>query len=43
VKSQVTHLNLDEHRRRMMAMRASQLGISLTDNVAILIARTGAS
>jgi hypothetical protein len=37
LKSQVTHLNLDERRRRLMAMRASQLGISFTEYVGTLI------
>lgn len=37
MKSQVTHLNLDERHRRLMAMRSAQLGISLTEYVSTLI------
>jgi len=39
VKSQVTHLNLDEQRRQLLAMRAGQLGVSMTQYVAALIDR----
>ena len=39
VKSQVTHLNLDEQRRRLLAMRSGQLGLSMTQYVAALIDR----
>jgi hypothetical protein len=39
VKSQVTHLNLDEQRRQLLAMRSGQLGLSMTQYVAALIDR----
>ena len=39
MKSQVTHLNLDEQRRKLLAMRSGQLGLSMTDYVAALIDR----
>jgi hypothetical protein len=39
VKAQVTHLNLDEQRRRVLAMRSGQLGLSMTQYVAALIDR----
>jgi hypothetical protein len=37
VKQQVTHLNLDERHRRLMAMRSAQLGMSLSDYVSTLV------
>jgi hypothetical protein len=37
MKSQITHLNLDERHRRLMAMRSAQLGLSLTEYVGSLI------
>jgi hypothetical protein len=39
LKTQVTHLNLDEERRRLMAMRSGQLGLTLTAYVTLLIDR----
>ena len=39
MKSQVTHLNLDEQRRKLLAMRSGQLGLSMTQYVAVLIDR----
>ena len=39
MKTQVTHLTLDEARRRLLAMRAGQLGLSLTEYVGSLIQR----
>lgn len=38
MKQQVTHLNLDERHRRLMAMRSAQLGMSLSDYVSTLVA-----
>jgi hypothetical protein len=37
MKAQVTHLTLDEQRRRVLAMRSGQLGLSMTQYVAALI------
>lgn len=37
MKAQVTHLTLDERRRRVIAMRSGQLGLTLTAYIAILI------
>jgi len=39
MKSQVTHLNLDEQRRRLLAMRSGQLGLSMAQYVSTLIDR----
>lgn len=39
MKSQVTHLNLDEQRRRLLAMRSGQLGLSMAQYVSFLIDR----
>lgn len=35
----MTHLNLDEQRRQLLAMRSGQLGLSMTQYVAALIDR----
>jgi hypothetical protein len=37
VKEQVTHLNLDERHRRLLAMRSGQLGMTLSAYVSQLI------
>lgn len=39
MKTQVTHLSLDELHRRMMAMRSAQLGLSLSAYIGALIDR----
>lgn len=37
MKEQVTHLNLDERHRRLLAMRSGQLGMTLSAYVSHLI------